>query len=114
VTLVCVGCGYWVHWSKEWIRQRHGALVSGKVSPSMKHMLTTLTKGPAVAPAGLWLFGEHGIYGLIVYRDSGESIDDIQRLFPEAHVIQRPSNSGSDSLRHVWWTEDSGPVPTGW
>jgi hypothetical protein len=72
----------WVGYSLNWIRQRHAVISSGVVD-SLGFGSDNTT---AVAPAGLWLFGENGIHHLWVRHDAKESIDDLQRLFPEAGI----------------------------
>lgn len=77
ITLVCVGFGYLVYWSKDWIRQRQEFLKRDNV----------LTQPPVSvhrAPAGLWIFGEKGeqfIFTLMV-----DDAPTAKRLFPEATV----------------------------
>lgn len=78
VTLICVGFGYWVHWSKEWIRQRHEALASGAVTdwnPPEDEI--------TIAPAGLWLFGERGVKQIVCHKEDKELAT---RLFPESKL----------------------------
>src|SRR5436305_1616614 len=54
VTLVCVGFGYWVHWSKEWIRLRK--------EWRDEHRMPMWSEPKVIAPPrGLWLFGEEGV-----------------------------------------------------
>jgi hypothetical protein len=53
VTLACVGFGWWVHWSKEWIKQRHEAIDSGQ--------FRGFRGAETPAPWALRPFGELGI-----------------------------------------------------
>src|SRR5689334_7091129 len=80
VTLVCVGFGYWIHWSREWIRQRHEMFQNGLVRDISR------PGSRPFAPGGLWLFGEEGISALVILRYDG-SDDKLERrvieLFPE-------------------------------
>ena len=79
VTIACAGFGYWVHWSKEWIRQRHELLQQYRLNDG-KLQGQNATR----APGGLWLFGEPAITELFCYPDQEE---DAQRLFPELQIL---------------------------
>jgi hypothetical protein len=83
VTFVCVSVGYWVHWSKEWIRERHEAISSERVRclPADPFRETPIAVS---APGFLWVFGEHGVH-TIFYKRGEEEL--AKRLFPESHVI---------------------------
>src|SRR5262245_13505510 len=86
VTIACVAFGYWVHWCREWIRQRHEAISSGLVED-----ISVMKERPR-APGGLWLFQEQGLAQLHVesgpdHRDwkvYWEKCQKVRRLFPEA------------------------------
>ena len=90
VTLVCVGFGYWVHWSKDWIRQRH----------EFKQKLlgvSFLDDGPQpAAPAGLWVFGEYGNGSLWFLELNDNDLETAKRLFPEAKI-----SIGTDSSYRI-------------
>jgi hypothetical protein len=86
VTLTCIGVGYWVHWSKDWIRQRHEALQTIAMDmsgPGYSYASSTPIDGPK-APWSLWLFGESGIR---IMQCESPHFEQVQRLFPEARVI---------------------------
>jgi hypothetical protein len=82
VTIVCIGFGWWVHWCKEWIRQRHEALERGEV----RDVSDFSDHERPRAPSGLWLFGEKGI-SLI---DAGPESTRWSELFPEAAFLPPP------------------------
>lgn len=86
VTIACVGFGYWVHRSKEWIRQRHEVTKENWVT--MQLSFNWLKEGARrpIAPGGLWLFGEVGVSSILVLRCGPGDIPRIERLFPEAVV----------------------------
>lgn len=102
VTLVCVGFGWWVHWSREWIRERQEWIE--------QHKGVVLRGGwgvkPPTAPCGLSLFGEHGVHIMFAVGDEEQ---EARRLFPEARVVlnvhvsdalespYRPPQTGLDS-----------------
>jgi hypothetical protein len=97
VTLVCVGFGYWVHWSREWIRRRHEWLYvqvynkpTGRWVPSVRDPPTR--PPPPRAPGGLWLFGEEGAGEIDCPSEEQERA---QQLFPEAIVypVSQPTFS---------------------
>jgi hypothetical protein len=99
VTLVCIGFGYWVHWARDWIRQRHEMFEMNMISDKSP------TGGRPLAPAGLWLFGEEGVSSLMMVPgepgiDSGPRRDRAQQLFPEAkftkYVRPQPKTSVFD------------------
>ena len=80
VTVFCC----WIAYQLNWIRQRHEALSSEKIS----------FPGQARAPALLWVLGERG-YGEIAFRRSTKGrlmleddaeFERIKRLFPEAYT----------------------------
>jgi len=87
VTLVCAGFGYWVHWSREWVRQRHEVL-----DLFLAHDATRNAERPW-APGGLWLFGEKGVSS--IYFDDELDVSDgkernfgeVTRLFPELESV---------------------------
>jgi hypothetical protein len=83
ITLVCMGLGYWVHWSKDWIRQRHEWLAN---HPGQSGLNTGssigLTPPQPPAPLSLRLFGESGMP--LVYVMPGDEQLEATRLFPEA------------------------------
>lgn len=81
VTLVCVGFGYWVHRSREWIRQRHEWM---DTRGGVNHFIRV---SDSCAPGGLWLFGEDGAVTVAVAP--GEELE-ARRLFPEAAVVTVP------------------------
>jgi len=83
VTLVCVGFGYWVHWSKEWIRERHEWRAAHPHS-SCGDMLELPVP---TAPCGLWLFGETGDAMMSLGpQATPATVDEVRKLFPEAEV----------------------------
>src|SRR4249919_3949955 len=87
VTLVCVGFGYWVHWSREWIRQRHEWLAE-------PHSTGVPLKREVRAPAGLWLFGEEGKGDIWCQT---EEVELARRLFPEAAINDFFSNDSKSN-----------------
>src|SRR3954466_12084232 len=87
VTLACVGFGYWVHWSREWIKQRQ----EEREQQNHWYVYTADRSGKSKwpAPAGLWLFGEEGIESIICFRGTlPDEVDRMRRLFPEAKVLE--------------------------
>jgi hypothetical protein len=73
--------GYWVLWSREWIKQRHEAIESGEIID-----FTGDTARPA-APSGLWLLGESGVSSVVVpFGSRKETILKAKNLFPEATI----------------------------
>jgi hypothetical protein len=86
VTLACVGFGYWVHWSREWIRQRQEA------REEVFALVPLLPEEPPRAPCGLWLFGEKGVLEI---RCGTDRIEQLKRLFPEARVKVSVANYAS-------------------
>jgi hypothetical protein len=69
--------GWWVHRSREWIRQRQ--------QWRLRYPVYSI-ESPPLAPGGLWLFGEKGID--VYYQTEGkEKYEQTTRLFPEANVI---------------------------
>ena len=92
--LASTAFGWWVDQSRKWIRERHEVLDTHIVIDD-----TPVGKRP-LAPGGLWLFGEEGIFALKMIPgepgiESGPRKDRVQRLFPEAifgvHVPPRPT-----------------------
>jgi len=85
MAVLAAGFGYWVHWSREWIRQRHEALNNFARElnpPEIVDLSTTPMKSKTrIAPAGLWLFGEKGVWRLSCHS---EKYEQVKRLFPEA------------------------------
>ena len=84
MVLVSAGFGYWVHWSKDWIRQRQEFLKAAR-----NHSMDIITRPSseeyfARAPAGLWLFGEEGIWYMLCWEADDAELAD--RLFPEASI----------------------------
>jgi hypothetical protein len=83
--------GSWVHWSREWIRQRQEWRSKRQVyelDDGRKFPLK-LRSGTTTAPCGLWLFGETGLLRVVCYRVNGEELDsakEARRLFPEAEI----------------------------
>jgi hypothetical protein len=82
MVVASAGFGYWVHWAKDWIRQRPVALDAGGLSWGSDDP-------PVVAPGGLWLLGEVGINYMRVRPSSGRSLHDWRELFPEAKIDGR-------------------------
>lgn len=84
MVLVSAVFGYWVHWAKEWKRQRWRAISSGDLYPAWK------PKRSVAAPASLWLIGEKGYDELFVVPREPLSneprVEEYRRLFPEATV----------------------------
>ena len=83
VAIVAVGPLGWVAYCKSWIRQRHEMLP--------KHSAPRVpTPNPPYAPIEppglLWVFGELGTYKLTWSPASTESLDDLQRAFPESKI----------------------------
>src|SRR4051794_1559792 len=83
VTIFCVGFGYWVHWSQEWIRQRREWR---DAHPDSIYLRTLITKQDVAPPLGLGLFGERGAVFIWCQKDDVESI---RRLYPEAAIGMR-------------------------
>ena len=84
VTVVAVLCA-WVAYSLNWIRERHHAIATGEVKvvrQNVRYSFLILTPVPR-APAGLWMFGEHGNRELLVDENMAEKA---HRLFPEATI----------------------------
>src|SRR4051812_1369100 len=75
--------GYWVHWSKEWIRLRN-EWRSGRTTDGSECLVTDKIKydSQPTAPAGLWLLNEHG--ATEVYCEDRSDRDEASRVFPEA------------------------------
>jgi hypothetical protein len=69
--------GYWVHWSREWIRQRRAMIDSNRASEAWPGAMQR------DAPFGLWIFGERG-YAVMSCKQKDEDL--VTRLFPEAHI----------------------------
>src|SRR5690242_18191122 len=82
MVLSSAGFGYWVHWSREWIRQRQAWRDRHHV-----RMNTQRATAPN-APWGLLFFGEQG-EGRISPGSFNEQ-REAMRLFPEASVSQPP------------------------
>jgi hypothetical protein len=78
--------GYWVHWSKEWIRQRVGILQYRDYFRAQD--------GNTVAPGGLWLFDEKGIPVLWCPDNQPQTANTLRQLFPEAMVYEYNSGFG--------------------
>jgi hypothetical protein len=85
ITLACVGFAYWVHWSREWIRQREEVMRGDAVYHSDR--VIDSADDLRMAPAGLWLFGETG-YSQILLEAECDSPAKIRELFPEARVYE--------------------------
>jgi hypothetical protein len=86
--LISAAFGWWVHRSREWIKQRHEALANGWVSDDSKDDRPR-------APSGLWLFGEHGVAVIAVYHNRDQiaflaKCSEARQLFPEAHPSPIP------------------------
>ena len=83
------GFGCWVHWSREWIRQRHEFWD--------RHLAEKLIQAvPPRAPGGLWLFGEEGVHLIVRESDATpEIVDEVGGLFPEAQVVVSGMDGGS-------------------
>ena len=79
VTLACAGFGWWVHRSREWIRERC------EWRESHGWPLSTERTEATTAPGGLWLFGEAGIE-TIAFDGADEGIEEFSRLFPETRI----------------------------
>src|SRR3954462_2715909 len=79
VTIVCVGLGWWVQRSKEWIRQRHEWLAN---HPGQSGLNIGPTLHQPLAPFSLRLFGESGMPR--IYVTPGDDRLEATRLFPEA------------------------------
>jgi hypothetical protein len=77
--------GWWVHWSMEWIRQRHEVMKGDAVWHA--HRVAGDADEPCRTPAGLWLFGEPG-YSQILLEPQCDSPAKISKLFPEAKVYE--------------------------
>jgi hypothetical protein len=76
--------GYWVHWSREWIRQRHEEMDR---RPRIFLFESIFHSGRSTwpAPGGLWLFGEGGVQIVHCIDDpSQEERERMRRIFPEA------------------------------
>jgi hypothetical protein len=83
VTLVCAGFGYWVHWSKDWIRQR-GEWESAHPSRVWyRYIEDRLIEKPA--PSGLWLFGERGRETIAAMSE--DEVREAKRIFSEAYTF---------------------------
>jgi hypothetical protein len=78
VMLACVGFGWWVHWSKEWIRQRHEFL-----DEPIPYTGILMPNRP-LAPWGLWLLGEEGFEAI---QCEEPKVELAKRLFPEAIIV---------------------------
>jgi hypothetical protein len=100
VTLVCVGFGYWVHWSREWIRLRHEWMIS---KPGFFIGNDYGAPNPS-APGGLWLLGEEGANRIYVAKSD---VQEAMRLFPEAAVSVIEYNS----IREPIDLSNAQPVP---
>jgi hypothetical protein len=74
--------GWWVHRSREWIRQRHEWMAEYRESFWM-----TFNNDQPRAPFGLWLFGEVGRQYITVHP---AYLDEASKLFPEAEVRGEP------------------------
>src|SRR6478609_2019595 len=84
VTLACIGFGWWVQRSREWIRQRRQVL---SVADGERHPDAVVIGREVTAPGFLWVFGEGGVGQLYVDRYGRRtSVATIERLFPEADV----------------------------
>ena len=109
VTVFCV----WFAYSVNWIRERKGAIDNVKVyAPSVEpvpdfepsYVEPRLVERPS-APGLLWLFGETGVALILVNGDNtAAKVRDLQRLFPEAFVINGddipvPPMAGPDGKR---------------
>jgi hypothetical protein len=79
MVLASAAFGYWVHWSREWIRQRHEAIVE----PGVYSIAIEAEQDRPYAPGGLWLFAEKGEAEIECNTSKREWV---QRLFPEASV----------------------------
>jgi hypothetical protein len=87
VTLLCVGFGYWVHWSKEWIRRRNEWRENNLVYELPDGGSVMIAIEPTTAPYGLWFFGEVGIAHIrcvCEFDGASERSSEAILLFPEA------------------------------
>jgi hypothetical protein len=77
--------GWWVHRSREWIRQRHEWINELGHDIYGENLSRT-------APGGLWLLGEEGVAGIAFHarRAHRGTSEEVRRLFPEAEVIDFP------------------------
>jgi hypothetical protein len=76
--------GYWVHWSREWIRQRHELL---RDQPPL-HEPINITGQFDPLPFTLRLFDEKSETVVLWRHDSPYGKADAQWLFPEARIIE--------------------------
>jgi len=76
ITLVSIPLA-WVGYSLNWIPQREEA----------RRRYQGMVGGKIQAPAGLWLFGETA-YDSFEWRGPPESVEQAQRLFPEATLLK--------------------------
>jgi hypothetical protein len=89
MVLASAAFGYWVHWSKEWIRQRHAIWEA-----EQPVIYTFNVEGQERdAPCGLWLFGEEGFTEVWCVKQ--EDIELAKRLFPEASAVRSIPDSPS-------------------
>jgi hypothetical protein len=80
--------GYWVHWSREWIRQRQEAIEADNIhyfsAVFTGHFPELGTPATARAPYGLWIFGEQGI--VLIGEIDATQVERTKNLFPEARI----------------------------
>jgi hypothetical protein len=82
MVLASAAFGWWVHRSKEWIRQRHEALECDESRIYHRRAFIRVR-----APSGLWIFGEKGFAELGCLDDMDASQrETLQRLFPESRI----------------------------
>jgi hypothetical protein len=81
--LASVVFGWWVHTSREWIKQRNEA--KAQYTFSFWDDVSDTEARPR-APGGLWLFGERGFARLWCLDGNPDTVKAAQRLFPEAEV----------------------------
>jgi hypothetical protein len=74
--------GYWVHWSREWIRQRREVIRTHVVFVGLQQVYQS--KNMPRAPSGLWLFGDSG-WRIVLLREHRREAE-VQRLLPESEV----------------------------
>jgi hypothetical protein len=92
VTLACIAMAFavrWVQHSREWIRQRDGALGENFV----QRTLPDKESDRPLAPSGLWLLGAKGEPEI---ECPPEKRERMQRLFPEARVWVLASDKPAD------------------
>jgi hypothetical protein len=104
-TLTCVGFAWWVHWSKEWIRQRHEALATLPIE------IIDLGNGDHVhAPGGLWIFGEAGVDAVRWFAEDQARMEKIKQLFPEAVIMSSSTGILTQGLYEEFISSDVEPA----